>query len=533
MSGKDLLPFSSTQAPDAYYTKPRFTRPSDSLFTYMGWVTKCNYAHRRRQMAQFGVLPSYGTTAVFRFDRSAFKRGPVQLRWTRSALTGAGGATFQRYVDFEGYATILDIEVVYGQNRLFYMTGEQLYLKHRMLKDQRESDAANLLVFGDQSVADRTTLAASAQTLTVDLPLYWTLDPSLYFIGTGTSHELEVRIRLRDLGSITNTDGTATPTGGITAMWLQPLDIYVEDDEKRWHHAQLESADGIHYLIEDTELQLNNLITAGQTSYQIQLSNFKGACKELIVVVRPDADRSATAPNPNNALFNYTQIGSMGVIASDVVVMDTLDDAYLRFYIWPLYHRGVPGDFIYVHPFAMAPENYKHGTGHKTWSAMTNPILTINFNSALAANQRVDLYSVIYNNIQHHVRLFIANNKTDPDDRGTSCSRPSSRCIRNKRRTAFAFLVPPISYVINPRLLDFLPSLATFLAAWLLVRPILRPSSSPSHKPLLGDPAVPPSLQEEAYVIWPTAAVHPVAYEVQCSVPIIVEVEYVPVPVEP
>jgi hypothetical protein len=428
MSGKDLLPFSSTQAPDAYYTKPRFTRPSDSLFTYMGWVTKCNYAHRRRQMSQFGVLPSYGTTAVFRFDRSAFKRGPVQLRWTRSALTGQGGATFQRFVDFEGYATILDIEVVYGQNRLFYMTGDQLYIKHRLLKDQRESDAANMLVFGDQSIADRNTLAASSQTLTVDLPLWWTLDPSLYFIGTGTSHELEVRIRLRPLTDITQTDGTTAPTGSITQMWMQPLDIYVEDDEKRWHHAQLESADGIHYLIEDTELQLNNLLTAGQTSYQIQLSNFKGACKELIVVVRPDADRDTSAPNQTNQLFGYTQILSMGVVASDVTVMDTLDDAYLRFYTWPLYHRGVPGDFIYTHAFAMAPENYKHGTGHKTWSAMTNPILTINFSGALGANQRVDIYSVIYNNIQQCVDLPVYCNAHTFAVIETNFSRPSSRC---------------------------------------------------------------------------------------------------------
>ncbi len=80
MSGKDLLPFSSTQAPDAYYTKPRFRRPSDSMFTYFGWVTKCNFALRRRQMDPYGVTPTYGNTAIFRFDRSAFKRGPVQLR---------------------------------------------------------------------------------------------------------------------------------------------------------------------------------------------------------------------------------------------------------------------------------------------------------------------------------------------------------------------------------------------------------------------------------------------------------------------
>jgi hypothetical protein len=113
-------------------------------------------------------------------------------------------------------------------------------------------------------------------------------------------------------------------------MWMQPLDVYVEDDEKMWHHQQLESQDGIHYLIEDSELQTDNLLTAGQTSYQIQLTNFKGACKELIVVVRPDADRDSTAPNATNQLFNYSQIASMGIIASDVIVMDVLEDAYLR-----------------------------------------------------------------------------------------------------------------------------------------------------------------------------------------------------------
>jgi hypothetical protein len=402
MSGKDQLQFSTSQPQDAYYTKPEFASPSDSLFYYMGWVTKTNFAQRRRQLTAYGTQAAYGSTVTFRFDKSAFKRGPVQLRWTRSALTGTGGATFQRFVDFEGYASIANIDVYHGQNRLFTITGDLMQILHRLMKDQRQSDAANMLVFGDQSVADRNTLAAASATLTVDLPLWWTYDPTLYFISTGTAHELEIRVTMRPLAEITQTDGTSAPTGSITNMYLLPLDVHVEDDEKGVHHAAIESKTGIHYMIQDYEYHTNIQLASGNTQYQIQLTNFKGAAKALIMVIRPEADRDITAPNATNEYYNYTQIDTWQWTAADVTIFDLLDDRYCRFYINEKYFPGVPGDFIYVAPLGAAPANYKHGTGHKTVTGMTNPLLTINFASALAVNQRVDLYLLVNNNIQHH-----------------------------------------------------------------------------------------------------------------------------------
>jgi hypothetical protein len=415
MSGKDQLPFSSSQPQDAYYTKPRFTKPTDSSFAYLGWMTKCNFAARRRVIPPYGAAATYGQQVIFRIDKSAFKRGPIQAVWTRSAITGNGGATIARAVDYEGYASIALVEVYYGQNKLFQLTGDQLWLRHKMNYNLLEDQAANQLVFGKQSAADRTTLAGQIQTLTVDLPLYWTVDPSMYFISTGTSHELEIRITLQPVGYWTQTDGSATPTVTISSFNLTSFDVYVEDDEKMWHQMELESKEGINYMIRDSELQLNNVLASGSTQYVVPLSNFKGPCYEMIAIFRLASDRSSTAPNLANNVFNPqsinnganplngngpTQQGTYQLQASDVILWDTMNDNYARWYIFPFYHRGIPGENIYLVVFSLTPDDAKVDRGHKTWSAMTNPQFTVTFPSALGANWALDLYSRIYNNIQ-------------------------------------------------------------------------------------------------------------------------------------
>jgi hypothetical protein len=418
MSGKDLLPMSSTQAPDAFYTRPNFDSPADSPFVYLGWQTKTNFAMRRRQLDTFGSPAAYGQTAIFRIDKSAFKRGPIQLRVTRSALTvqGGGTAAATSFVDQEAAASVALVEFYYGQNRIQQFTGEQLYHKAIMNLRQEQLDAFNALGFGGLSQVSRnaaTGLASSSQTWTIDLSsmLYFCEKPSKYLIGTGVSQEPEIRITFSTLGQVTQTDGTSTPLGSITRAWLVPLDIFVEDDEKRYQHAQLESADGIFYKIMDTEYQLNNLLAAGSTSYQIQLNNFKGACVFLAATLRndgaltvggvPQGFRQPVAPNTINAMFNYQPFQTWQGQAADVIFLDQTDDIFARYYLFPLLFPGVPGQYLYIHSFSLNPLNTDIDMGHKTWAAFTNPILQITFATALSVNFRCDLWSYNDNNVQH------------------------------------------------------------------------------------------------------------------------------------
>jgi hypothetical protein len=202
------------------------------------------------------------------------------------------------------------------------------------------------------------------------------------------------------LNEITQTDGTSAPTGSITRMWMFTSDIYVEDDEKMFYQREVDSGQGIHYLIETYETQCNNLLASGSSSFNIQLTNLKGACKELFMVIRNPSDWVTTAPNPNNSLFTFYQIASWSGVAGDIIFMDQKDDAYNRFYENVKNHKGAPGNLIYTHSFAKHSENFKHATGHKTWATMTNPTITVNFSSNLGSNMYADFLSLNLNNLQ-------------------------------------------------------------------------------------------------------------------------------------
>jgi hypothetical protein len=460
MSSKDLLPFSSTQVADAYYTAGDFD-PRHSMFLYDGWTTTNNFAFRRRRLDPIGQPLQYGATAIFRLDRSAFLRGPMQLIYRRTGLTQPVGtvsdALYNCFVDFEGFASVAQVEVWHGQNKIQTVTGEDLYQDYVKNKDREEQIATAVLVHGNLPLGpltnageNRIDKAQSTQELVIDLRKLWfTASPRKYLLCTATSNEVEIRVTMRNLSEITQSTTTAYPTGSsIVFGQLQSLDVSVEPAEMNYLLAQVEQPTGINYKFNDVENQLNIPIQAGVLDHTIQLTSLRGACLSLEFTLRTNPRGNITTLNTtqsnldldgmpirgkvagtgthlrNAAWFGHTDtawnalaainkpeyvgldvyrtVDFHSITTSDLVLWDRTSDKISRYYIFPLYFRGTVGNSpIYCCPFAMVPGDSANCSGHKTWNGMTNPILRLEFASAPAYDLLVDVRSHIYQNVQH------------------------------------------------------------------------------------------------------------------------------------
>src|SRR5574338_592907 len=157
-SGNDLLNFSNSNALDPFFRKPGFEvsggKPN-SAHVYTTWGVHPNVAFRRRPIDAHNSLQQYGgAELIFKYDQSAWQRGEQHLKVTRSALTGTGGATFARFVDWEGFAMIDYIDFKYCANLLYHMTGEELMLRARLWEGIKALQELRELVLGDKSPAE-------------------------------------------------------------------------------------------------------------------------------------------------------------------------------------------------------------------------------------------------------------------------------------------------------------------------------------------------------------------------------------------
>lgn len=460
MSAKELLPFSSTAVQDVYYTAGRFD-PSHSLFPYDGWTTVTNFAMRHRRLDPIGAPCQYGSLAIFRLDRSVFLRGPMQLHLRRTALTQPAGSTtdanYSCFVDFEGFATIGHVEVWHGQNMLQRTTGERLYKDYLKNKDFQEQKATDQLIFGNQPLGpgvnngkNRIDRATTTQDMYIDLRTIWfTTNPRKYLMCNATSNEVEIRVFLRNLSEITQSTNNAYPTGASVVLGqLITLDIAVEQAEESWLLSQTEQATGINYKFNDVESMYDVPVQAGQQTYIVPMTNFKGACFSLDFALRINPRGNILTLNTtqsnqdlngmpirnkvsgglhlrnnawfghNDAAFNalpiinlpqyvgmdvYRTVDFHSISTTDIIVWDRCSDAQSRYLYWPTFYRGTVGNSpLYSCILGMVPGDSHNCSGHKSWSAMINPVLRLEFVTAPTYDLLMDMDSNVYNNIQHH-----------------------------------------------------------------------------------------------------------------------------------
>lgn len=329
--------------------------------------------------------------------------GQVQIVNTYSAITPVGGGT-ARFVDYAGFRQFASILNRYGSNQIQTLDWIILHLLHKLYKTTTKQDAENVLVGGNLSVIERETAGAAAQTFITDLPFWWTHHPSLFVNADALSHQLEIIATMCTAAELTQATSGSTPTVTLTASNLKCRMIHVEDEERDELVEKTLMGAGVVMAVRDFASQLDNVLASGSTAYNIKLTNLKDPIVELMFVVR-DYTSKTTPSTITNLPYNFNRLGTNGsgsweLKAAGLQVIDLITDLENLYYFNPRDHSGDAGIAIYGHRSALDVEDWMNSTGHDNMGGLTQPTLYLNFQTAPASQQIVDVYCVTLNTTQ-------------------------------------------------------------------------------------------------------------------------------------
>jgi hypothetical protein len=303
MGDKEALSFRSRSAIDHFLQTDSFD-PDASPFYYTGW-RKIN-PHIRVERDTPIKNPAYGQQFDVEFTKDKTKVGQMWIKVTRTALTGQGGATFARFQDFEGLAMFERVEILHGEHKVNESNDMHMFLEFNSMEEEDQQAYATHMVFGDLPSATRNTLGSSPQTLFVKLFNPLDQDPRLFMGLQALGEKLLVRLKLRPLNEITETDGNATPTCSITDMRLRTDNYHFADDEKDAHNLRTKG-EGLRYRVQEYSPAKRVAVATGveNTEVQYHLQGLTGAASELVFFLYDTANRDYVAPNPVNERYTF------------------------------------------------------------------------------------------------------------------------------------------------------------------------------------------------------------------------------------
>ncbi len=378
-----------------------FNPITDSPWLPRNWKKTINHIIDRRDIPAEST-GNFGSQTVYKLSKVAEKVSKIQHIVTTSAFTRTGG-TFARFCDYVGFEMHDRIELSYAGNPLQTLYGLQLYLWHRMHKRQDKADAEAILVGGNLTTTQRNDTSGgrgtAAQTFYVDLPFFFTYETHNSFPILVLAEELRIEVHYKTVPQIVQSDATlGNVTVNVTNQELRVTYVHNIQKERDILKVGVNSENGVLFPILDVERQPLYLITSGSTTAQIKLTNPKSPCTYFQFVLRQNADiNSATYGNIFN---NFQAITSWDAEANNNPLVRLVEHDYQMYYINPLYYEGTPRDFVYGHSFSLMPENKMDAHGSNYFAMQNNPLININFTSAIGSNWYFDGFFYVHNYIQ-------------------------------------------------------------------------------------------------------------------------------------
>ncbi len=333
-----------------------------------------------------------------------FKRRVSQL---------AGADASRRFVDYYGYFSINEVRVSYQNRDLYRVTGEELYLIHRLFLSTNPSTAVDDLVAGNLTDAERITLAADVNGQEIYTPL-WLL-PWMQ----GQRHGLligqlpsEVHIDIiheRESKVIQSTDAMSATSHSLSEIALRTESVHIHPDDRGALERMVNdpNTDGVVYKIIDIEKHTRVAVGAADTTTSIQLSNVRNPVSWFALTFRDQADVNSADPSTADptdfkAITNFRLLTA----GSDETVRTVTDK--FRSWINGTHFSGFPNPKIYTWSFARAPEDLVNASGLRALANLVNPTLEVNY-SAPGSARYIDAYFFVHNTIQHHRGSLVKN----------------------------------------------------------------------------------------------------------------------------
>ena len=399
MSGELLLLQYSRQFQDICNT-------NYSLFLHPNHHTKClPYVEEWKliDLVNGTVTTSlFGSTATFEIPTDGNIVGCIYLKIVVPALT-ANGASNVCLVDYAGWAMIRSVDTYIGSTKVNSISAEELFAWYSRMCDPNQWKAVQSLVGGNLSQQSRINAASGTQTFYVPILQPFSREtlqmkyPELYYPIKDVFRQNQLRIYINFQPMTYFIQGTGgSPTCGINVLQLLAA-YYHLSGEQQLALIDLTKTSYRTKMIDTTQKVTQQLLQAGSTSYQINISNIRSPVSQIYFILRNASD--VTTNYANNPFDNLQLCADFSVVASGISVqrsstLDQLSELQIvnRKYI------GNPNLRIFQMIFEVYPLNEATDfSGSIDFSALNNPMLTVYFSSAPTVNIQLDLYSCVPN----------------------------------------------------------------------------------------------------------------------------------------
>jgi len=241
-----------------------------------------------------------GTSVIVPFEKTCTLLEDVEFEFTPPVLTGAGGATYIRYVDFLAYAIIAGIKWTYTSNTLQQYNMDVEWSDLQFMTDEKRENE-EYLVGGNLSAAARNTYATAPYKLRVRVPCPWKDQRCHSPLISALASKLTLQIDFNNPAFVVQTDGTKPTTLTLTNCAVVFQQIHTTGHTRQEFTAITNSKNGISYLYDDeNRLEFDipqNYFQNTNNQFVQSLTEIDGPIRKARLIIRTQAQLDPTNAN--------------------------------------------------------------------------------------------------------------------------------------------------------------------------------------------------------------------------------------------
>lgn len=222
--------------------------------------------------------------------------------------------------------------------------------------------------------------AVRRRNFILSIPFPWTMTTGHYFPLCAMAGELRFEIVMATPAQLLFTNAAATSNVTLQNFKMRAHGIILTEKHKDAVIAMVNARPGgIKYKVWMIEAQRNQVIdtngAAGRNTFQIQLSNIRGALTQIFTTKQ---DQLMEAAPFQSVPFKYERIGSYQLESSGKDLWPLTDDFYHSYFLNPRHFANKKPHPIYSILFTMNPMDWYNVTGYLDWQNLQQPTLTLN-----------------------------------------------------------------------------------------------------------------------------------------------------------
>jgi hypothetical protein len=327
-------------------------------------------------------------------------------------LSAAGGGNSPRYPQDPVFHCMEYIQFQIGGQTISQKSGDELHFRNDIEVPPEEFDRLDGAQRITTSLADRITDAATVGGFWCfpEIPMWWSDTAAKHWHQYACQRQTRINIKWRGAEYCLQQNAVnakPTPAAGsnyIVECYLRfrtsALDTAVKDTYINAVKAQ--GSNGLNYLTQFSQRQENVSVLTGATSTTIQLTNFNKPTYMLRFLMRAAANLAANYTI--NDRWTLTDFQSYQADASGHRLWPKMSTEFSTYMVNGKEFLNSPCTY---HVYHVLHSDYadvnQYPMGCVEYGKLQNPTLTLNFATALGADQIVDVFANCYD----YIRLVI------------------------------------------------------------------------------------------------------------------------------